>query len=218
MLWRQSRPISFVAIALVLAVLSTSLTLVAAIFNYATDGLPLAESIHSASFMGMLVTYGLLVVVSIMNRKSQPSRIEIVTQDDSLAISNSNSKTLWIGSSGMEDMSFRELLRTVTRWDLRQIQVISFQSLDVSPSMLQFVQYLPNLRVLNLQEARVPADCWSRLERCPCLEHVLLSGTKERIGPTAPEKAVELKEIVMTLPEIKFHMGRTSLLLRKNFA
>ncbi len=69
-------------------------------------------------------------------------------------------------------MSFRELLRTVYSVGSTADSSYLVSVIGRFTVMLEFVQHLPNLRVLNLQEASVPTDCWSRLERCPCLEHL----------------------------------------------
>jgi REP element-mobilizing transposase RayT len=104
------------------------------------------------------------------------------------------------------DSDLKTILSKIKSSRQRQIQVLSMRGLVIRDHIHELWQYLPNLAVLDLQDALFPDQFWLGLERCKSLDHALAHGA---LQPS------DLKAIHMTVPELKLHLSPMTICVRR---
>lgn len=165
-----------------------------------------AQQVQYTTYYAMLFAFVGLMTALVHNRVTSPtaSSVHVLDsrQDDLapgfglIAVVPCDCDQIWIADQSFADLSVKKQIRKMSRIGLHRFQVLVMRDLKLSPSISDLWDYLPNLKVLDIQNASVPACFWNGLEKTLELEHVLAHGC---------DHSSSMKEILITLPEIKIH-------------
>jgi hypothetical protein len=195
-----------IRIALVFVAITTIASIIAEIISRITRGEMWIENIKYFFFYCMLFACIGLVIALVHKRQNQPNLPVYTLWQDLMVVSPLDRKNVWILDQSTIDSDLLTILSRIKASQRNQIQVLSLRGLTIREHIADLWQYLPNLAVLDLQNAKFHDRFWLDLERCKSLDHALTHGA---LQPS------DLKEIHMTVPELKLHMNPMTICVRK---
>jgi hypothetical protein len=203
---RKHTSLTPVGIAILCILATTMASIVAELFSRWTRGEMWIENVKYFCFYCMLFSCIGLVAALVHTRRSQPNLPEYFLWQDTLVVSPLDVQNVWILDQATMDSDLKTILGKIKSSRQRQIQVLSMRGLVIRDHIHELWQYLPNLAVLDLQDALFPDQFWLGLERCKSLDHALAHGA---LQPS------DLKAIQMTVPELKLHLSPMTICVRR---
>ncbi len=198
---KRKRPtITITKIAIALAAVTTVMAMTASGTVVATGGRYFAERIHMLALGIMLLAYLFLVVV-LMAFKPQPVvSLSVIEQEQSLMVSPCGREGYIVLNQSRIDRSALNTFEKIPKRTRAMIRIIVARDISVPADFLDSLVLFPNLSLLDLQGSTVPPEFWLSLEELPNVTHVLA---------TNAIPAEFLRNISISLPEVKFWMGHT---------
>ena len=207
---RKRLTITITKIAIALAAVTTVMAMTASGTVVATGGRNFAERMHMLALGIMLIAYLFLVVVLIACKPIPIVSLCVVEQEQSLMVSPCGRDGYIVLNQTRIDRSARGAFEKIPKRTRAMIRIIVARDVSVPDDFLDSLALFPNVSLLDLQGAKVPPEFWLSLEELPNVTHVLA---------TNAIPAELLRNISISLPEVKFWMGHTrSLVIGSNAA
>lgn len=165
-----------------------------------------SQQVQYTIYYAMLFAFVLLMAVLVHNRVTSPTSSSVYVLDNRDSVDSSNMglitvvpcdcRHVWIADQSFADLPLKGQLKKLSPIGLNRLQILVMRDLQIPPSIAELWVYLPNLKVLDIQNASI-SDCfWNGLERSLELEHVLAHGCNH---------TASMKEILISLPEVKVY-------------
>jgi hypothetical protein len=165
-----------------------------------------AQQVQYTTYYAMLFAFVGLMAALVHNRVNSPNASSVRVFDNRqderspglglIAVAPCDCDQIWIADQAFAELPVKKQIQKMARIGLNRLQVLVMRDLKLPPSIADLWVYLPNLKVLDIQNASVPECFWNGLEKTMELEHVLAHGC---------EHSASMKEILISLPEIKIH-------------
>jgi hypothetical protein len=195
-----------VTIALAAVVAATLMAIASRPILAAIGNPPWAGEFQYTTYYAMLIAFVGLMITLVYNRIHSPAtstvhifnnlRGDVSTGIGLLAVVPCDCEQVWIADPSFAQLPTKMQLQKMSRVGLKHLQVLVLRDLQIQPSISELWVYLPNLKVLDIQNASVPDCFWNGLESSLELEHVLAHGCNH---------SASMKEILVSLPEIKIY-------------
>lgn len=117
-----------------------------------------------------------LVAALVHSRRSRPSLPKYFLWQDMLMVSPLDRKNVWIIDQPTMDSDLKTILSRIKSSRQNQIQVLSMRGLVIRDHIQELWPYLPNLAIVDAQNAQCPDQFWFGLEQCKSLDHALAHG------------------------------------------
>jgi hypothetical protein len=165
-----------------------------------------SQQVQYTTYYAMLIAFVLLMATLVHNRVTSPavSSVRVFDNRDSddragiglITVAPCDCQHVWIADQSFAELPLKSQIRKMSQIGLNRLQILVMRDLQIPPSISELWVYLPNLKVLDIQNASVPECFWNGLERTMELEHVLAHGCSH---------SASMKEILISLPEIKVY-------------
>ncbi len=197
---KRRRPvITITKIAIALAVVTTLLGMAASGSIVIAGGRNFEEGIHSIALSMMLIAYLFLLSVLKAARKKQIQSFSIVEQENFLVVSPCGmDNCLVLDQAGIDRTPEGSGSHNANR-RRAEIRIVVARQVLIPETFLAFLAQFPNLTLLDLQDATVAPEFWANLEELPSVSHVLA---------TNAIPSDQLRNISISLPEVKFWLGK----------
>ena len=196
---RKRRSITITKVAIALAVATTLMAMTASGSIVVSGGRNFEEGVHQVSLGIMLLAYVFLIVV-IMKFKPQPVvALNVVEEDDFLLITPCNSDGFLVLDQAGVDATAVGSFKKMPSDRRSAIRIVVARNVSIPSSFPDSLALLPNLMLLDLQEAKVAPEFWIDLEELPSVTHVLA---------TNAISSDMLRNISISLPEVRFWLDK----------
>jgi hypothetical protein len=197
---KRKRPaITVTKVAIAIAIAMTVLAMAASGSIVLSGGRQFAEGIHQLSLLLMLIAYLFLIGVVMTNRKQPVALLKVVENDEGLTVSPCSGRQVLVADQSLINMSTDEFSSTIIKDRRYLIRVLIARELSIPESFLDTLALLPNITVLDFQNASVDSEFWLNLEEFPSVAHVLATN--------AISKEL-LRNVSSSLPEVKFWLDK----------
>lgn len=165
-----------------------------------------SQEVQYATYYAMLLAFVALMAVLVHNRVTSPtaSSVHVFDHRDAndhtgpglITVAPCDCQHVWIADQSFAELPLKKQIQKMSQIGLNRLQILVMRDLQIPPSISELWVYLPNLKVLDIQNASVSECFWNGLERTMELEHVLAHGCIH---------SASMKEILISLPEIKVY-------------
>ena len=197
---KRRRPvITITKIAIALVVVTTLLGMAASGSIVIAGGRNFEEGIHSIALSMMLIAYLFLLSVLMTAKQKQTQSLNIVEQENFLVVSPCGmNNCLVLDQAGIDSALEGSGSHDANR-RRAEIRIVVARQVLIPDTFLAFLAQFPNLTLLDLQDAKVAPEFWANLEELPSVSHVLA---------TNAIPSDQLRNISISLPEVKFWLGK----------
>ena len=197
---KPRRPvITITKFAIALAVVTTLLGMAASGSIVIAGGRNFEEGIHSIALSMMLIAYLFLLSVLMSARQKQIQSFNIVEQENFLVVSPCRMDNCLVLDQAGIDCTLEGSGSHDANRRRAEIRIVVARQVLIPDTFLAFLAQFPNLTLLDLQDATVAPEFWANLEELPSVSHVLA---------TNAIPSDQLRNISISLPEVKFWLGK----------